>query len=181
MVLHELDEGVDGLEAEVVLAAPGERVRLVDQQRATEGRLEYGAGAHGGLPDVAGDELRTIGLDEVALGDHVEGAETLSNRATVVFRFLGFREHEMVAGSLSESRSSEPLYPQQARQRRISLSRSNPINRELGDRSRSKRSCGSSGSAPSPLSATGGGPTVVCPAGETLVLAAATSSGSDHF
>ena len=67
MVLHELDERVDRLPTEVVLAAPGEGVRLVDQQRAAERRLEHGAGPGRGLADVAGDELRAVGLDEVAL------------------------------------------------------------------------------------------------------------------
>ena len=43
VVLHELDERVDRLAAEVVLAAARQRVRLVDQQHAAERRLEHRA------------------------------------------------------------------------------------------------------------------------------------------
>ena len=120
MVLHELDERVDRLQTEVVLAAPGEGVRLVDQQRAAECRFEDGAGAGGGLTDVAGDELGSIGLDEVALGDDVEGAEDLAEEpgdgGLAGARVAG--EHEVVAGldGREVAFDADPLDPQQAGQ-----------------------------------------------------------------
>ena len=44
VVLHELDERVDRLTPEVLLAAAGQGVRLVDQQRAAERRLQHRLG-----------------------------------------------------------------------------------------------------------------------------------------
>ena len=66
VVLHELDDGVDRLATEVLLAAAGECVRLVDQQGAAERLLEHGLRLRRRLAHVAGDELGTIGLDQVA-------------------------------------------------------------------------------------------------------------------
>ena len=81
VVLHELDDRVDRLPPEVLLAAAGEGVRLVDEQRAAERRLEHGAGLRGRLADVAGDEVRAVGLDEVALGHEAERAQDLAEQA----------------------------------------------------------------------------------------------------
>ena len=72
VVLHELDQGVDGLTSEVGFAAAGQRVGLVDQQHAAERLLDHGPGLDRRLADVAGDEERAIGLDEVALREHAE-------------------------------------------------------------------------------------------------------------
>ena len=80
VVLHVLDDGVDRLPAEVLLAATSEGVRLVDEQRAAERRLEHGSRLRRRLADVAGDELRSVGLHEVALGHEAEGAQDLAEQ-----------------------------------------------------------------------------------------------------
>ena len=69
MVLHLLDERVDGLLRELV---PGEAVGLVDEEHAAD-RLGADLGRlHRGLPDVPGDELAAVDLDELALGEQPE-------------------------------------------------------------------------------------------------------------
>ena len=57
MVLHVLDDRVDRFAAEVVLAAARQGVRLVDQQRAAERRLEDCARLRRRLADVPGDQV----------------------------------------------------------------------------------------------------------------------------
>ena len=76
-VLHQLHDGVDGLAAEVVLAAPGQAVRLVDQQHPAVGPVEGGHDPAGGLPDEPGDQPRPVGLDQVAPLDDAERAVDL--------------------------------------------------------------------------------------------------------
>ena len=120
MVLHELDDRVDRLPTEVVLAAAGEGVRLVDEQRAAERRLEHGACLRGRLADVAGDEVRPVGLDEVALGHEAERAQDLAEEAGHR-RLAGARvagEDEVVAGLQRRQLAvvAQLLDAQQARQ-----------------------------------------------------------------
>ncbi len=67
VVLHGLEERLDGLAAEVVLAAGGEGVGLVDEEHAAEGGLDDLLGLEGGLSDVARHETGTVHLDELAL------------------------------------------------------------------------------------------------------------------
>ncbi len=151
MVLHELHERVDRLPPEVVLAAPGEGVRLVDQQHATERRLEHGAGARRGLADVAGDELRAVGLDEVTLRDDAEGAVDLAEQpgdgGLAGARVAG--EHEVVAGldRRQVALGADLLDPQQAGQpAHSSFTWSSPISSSSSASSSSSgRSGGSSG------------------------------------
>ncbi len=74
----------------VVLAAPGECVRLVDQQHPAERRVEDRPRLGGRLPDVAGDEVRAVGLDQVADRHDTEGSVDLGEqRATVVLPVPG--------------------------------------------------------------------------------------------
>ena len=80
VVLHVLDDGVDRLPAEVLLAAASEGVGLVDQQRPAERRLEHGSRLRRRLADVAGDEVGSIGLHEVALGHQAEAAQDLAEQ-----------------------------------------------------------------------------------------------------
>ena len=69
VVLHLLDEGVDGLLA--VLVA-GERVRLVDEQHPAVRLGAHLGGLDGGLAEVPGDQLGPVDLDELALGQQPE-------------------------------------------------------------------------------------------------------------
>ena len=99
VVLHVLDNGVDRLPPEVLLAAAGEGIGLVDEQRAAERRLEHGSRLRRRLADVAGDEVGSVGLDEVAFGDEAEGAQDLAEQAGHG-RLAGPRvagEHQVVA------------------------------------------------------------------------------------
>ena len=99
VILHVLDDGVDGFSAEVVVATAGKSVSLVDEQRAAERRLEDGSRLRRRLPDVTGDEVRAIGLDEMALGHESEGAQDLAEQPGDG-RLAGARiarEHEVVA------------------------------------------------------------------------------------
>ena len=120
VVLHELDDRVDRLPPEVLLAAPGERIGLVDEQRPAERGLHRLPRPHGRLADVAGDEVGAVGLHEVALGHDAEGPQDLAQQ-TSDGRLAGARiagEHEVVTGL--EGRQppllAELLDPQQARQ-----------------------------------------------------------------
>ena len=100
VVLHELHERVDRLASEVVLAAARQRVRLVDQHRAAQCRLEDRLRLGCRLTDVAGDEIGPVGLDQVPLLDDAEGAVDLAEQA----RHRGLPssgvadEHEVAAG-----------------------------------------------------------------------------------
>ena len=83
-----------------LLAAAGEGVGLVDEQRAAERRFEDRSRLRRRLADVAGDEVRAIGLDEMALRHESEGAQDLAEQAGDG-RLAGAgiaREHEVVAG-----------------------------------------------------------------------------------
>ena len=70
------------------------------EQRAAECRFEDRSRLRRRLPDVAGDEVRAIGLDEMALRHQSEGAQDLAEQAGDG-RLAGpgvAREHEVVAG-----------------------------------------------------------------------------------
>ena len=81
VVFHELDDRVDGFEAEVVFATPGKGIGLVDEERSSERRLQDLLRRRRGLPDEAGNEAGAVGLDEVAFADHAEGAEDLGEQS----------------------------------------------------------------------------------------------------
>src|SRR4029078_4003171 len=81
VVLDELHDRVDRLLTEVSVATARQRVRLVDQQTATERFFERLPTLNGGLADEAGDETRPVTLDELALRDHAEGAVDLGEQA----------------------------------------------------------------------------------------------------
>ena len=85
--------------AEVVLAAAGQRVGLVDQQDAAEGLLDDLRRLDRGLADVAGDEVRAVGLDELPLltapSAAIDLGEQAGDRGLARARIAG--EHEMQA------------------------------------------------------------------------------------
>ena len=81
VLLHELHERRDGLVAEVDEAALGERVRLVDEQHATERPTDDLLHLERRLADVARDEVDPAGLDELALADEPQRPCTAGRRA----------------------------------------------------------------------------------------------------
>ena len=72
MVLHGLQNGVDGLLAEVVLGVSVEGVGLVDEEDAAQGALDDLAGLDGGLAHVSGHEAAAVHLHQLALGEDAE-------------------------------------------------------------------------------------------------------------
>ena len=91
MVLHQLEEGVDRLAAEIGPVMGGrETVGLIDEQDAVEGGLDSRAGLDGGLADVAGDEQGTVDLDDMAGAEEAEATRiSPMSRAAVVFPVPG--------------------------------------------------------------------------------------------
>ena len=81
MVLDQLDDRVDGLVAEVALAAPGQGVGLVDEQHAADGLLEDRLDLERGLADEAGHQPGPVGLHQVPLLDHLQGPVDLGQQA----------------------------------------------------------------------------------------------------
>ncbi len=79
VVLHQLEQGVDGLLAEVRAAAGvgGQRVRLVDEQHPAAGRVELLRGLDRGAADVLGHQVGPGHLDHVAGAEHAQGGEDL--------------------------------------------------------------------------------------------------------
>ncbi len=77
VVLHQLQQGVHGLPAEVVAGrlARGEGVRLVDEQHTAQGPFEDLAGQLRGVAHVAADEIGAGHLDELAARQHAQGRE----------------------------------------------------------------------------------------------------------
>ena len=71
LVLHLLDQGVDGLGAVLVTR---QAVGLVDEQDPTLRRLHHLGRLHRGLPEVAGNQLTAVDLHELTLGEQAEGA-----------------------------------------------------------------------------------------------------------
>ena len=120
MVLHELDDRVDRLPPEVLLAATRQRVRLVDEQGPAERRLHDGARARRRLADVPGDEVRAVGLDEMTLGHDPEGTQDLAQQAGDggLARAGIAGEHEVVArlDRRQATLGTQALDPQQAGQ-----------------------------------------------------------------
>lgn len=78
MVLHQLQQGVHGLLAEVGTApARGEGVRLVDEQHAATGPFEDLTGELRGVADVAADQVGAGRLDQLAPVEHPELGQDL--------------------------------------------------------------------------------------------------------
>ena len=72
VVLHRLEQRVDGLLTEVVVALAVERVGLVDEQHAAERLFDDLARLDGRLTDVARDEPAAVDLDKLTLGKDPE-------------------------------------------------------------------------------------------------------------
>src|SRR5208282_6868142 len=80
MVLHQLEQGVDRLAAEVGAVMGGsEAVGLIDEEDAVEGGLDGVAGLDGGLADEAGDEQGAVDLDDMAGAQKAEADENLAH------------------------------------------------------------------------------------------------------
>ena len=74
VVLHRLEQRVDGLLTEVVVALAVECVGLVDKQHAAERLFNDLARLDGRLSDVARDQPAAVHLDELALRQNAERA-----------------------------------------------------------------------------------------------------------
>src|SRR5208282_3442429 len=80
VVLHQLEQGVDRLAAEVGAVMGGsEAVGLVDEEDAVEGCLDGLAGLDGGLADEAGDEQGTVDFEDMAGAQKAEADENLAH------------------------------------------------------------------------------------------------------
>ena len=69
-----MEDGVDGLLSEVVLAAAVEGVSLVDEQHAAHGLFDDLLGLEGGLPHIAGHKAAAIHLHQLPLGQDAQAA-----------------------------------------------------------------------------------------------------------
>ena len=104
-----LSKRIDRLAAEVGTGTGGrgERIGFVDEQDAVERLLALVERLGSSLADIAGDETRAVGLDQMAFAQHVERAINLAERA----RDLGLAhagragEHHVPA----DRRDGEPL------------------------------------------------------------------------
>ena len=63
MVFHALDQGVDGLAAEVILAAGDKGVGFIHEEHSIQGLAHQIVGFLGGVADVLADQAEAIGLD----------------------------------------------------------------------------------------------------------------------
>mmetsp|Transcript_1675 Transcript_1675/g.6467 ORF Transcript_1675/g.6467 Transcript_1675/m.6467 type:complete len:215 (+) Transcript_1675:268-912(+) len=108
--LHRRHELVDGLDAEVVVAAPREPVALVDEEDAAARTIDDGPRLDRRLPDVARDEIGALDLDERSPREDAELAE-------------GAR-HEPRERGLAAAR--RPLEEEVRKRRRLDLVRETP-------------------------------------------------------
>ena len=72
MVLHRLEQRVDGLLTEVVVALAVEGVGFVDEQHAAERLFDDLARLDGRLADIAGDKPAAVDLDKLSLREYAE-------------------------------------------------------------------------------------------------------------
>ena len=75
MVLHALDQGVDGLQAEAVVLAPAQGVGLVDEQHASQGGLHSLLGEGRGVAHVLAHQIRPGDLHQLAAPQHSNGLQ----------------------------------------------------------------------------------------------------------
>ena len=73
VVLHGLQNGVDGLLSEVVLPLSVEGVGFVDEQHAAQGLFDDLAGLDGRLTHVAGHQAAAVHLHQLPLGQDAQG------------------------------------------------------------------------------------------------------------
>lgn len=71
VILHGLEDGVDGLLTEVVLALTVEGIGLVDEQHAADRLLDDLLGLDGGLAHISGYQTAAVYLYQLALGEDV--------------------------------------------------------------------------------------------------------------
>ena len=72
VILHGLEDGVDGLLTEVVLALTVEGIGLVDEQHAAQRLLDDLLGLDGGLAHIPGHQTAAVHLYQLALGEDVQ-------------------------------------------------------------------------------------------------------------
>ena len=75
MVLHPLDQGVDGLQAKAVLLAAVEAVGLVDEEDAPQGALDDAVGQGGGVAGVAAHQVPPADLHQLAAPQGADGLQ----------------------------------------------------------------------------------------------------------
>src|ERR1700724_3766722 len=64
IVLHEFEQGINGLLAEIITRS-GKRIRFIDEQDAVERFPAFVERLGSGLADIARDETRAISLDQM--------------------------------------------------------------------------------------------------------------------
>ena len=74
VILHGLQQRVDGLQTEVVFGFGVQAVGLVDEQHAAKGALDHLRRLGGRLTHVARDQAGTVHLHQLALGQDAQGA-----------------------------------------------------------------------------------------------------------
>ena len=79
--IHRIYQRIDRLAAEVLLAAPDERICLVDEQDPTEGLADLLAGLLGRVTDVLPHQVGAFDLYQVALGQDAHFLEHLAHQA----------------------------------------------------------------------------------------------------
>src|SRR5208282_1919865 len=80
MILHQLEQGVDRLAAEVGPVMGGsEAIGLIYEEDAVEGGLDDPAGLGRGLANEAGDEQGTVDFDDMAGAQKAEADENLAH------------------------------------------------------------------------------------------------------
>ena len=81
MVLHRLQQGLNGLTAEVVLPAGRERVSLVNEEHAAQGGLNHFLRLKGGLAHIARHQARAVHFDQLALAQDADGRVQAADQA----------------------------------------------------------------------------------------------------
>ena len=81
MVLHALEQGLDGLLAEVVGGVlVGQGVGLVDEEHTTQGLLDDLVSLDGGLAYKSGHQSGPVHLHQLALGQYPDGVVDLGQQ-----------------------------------------------------------------------------------------------------
>ena len=74
VILHGLQQGVDGLLPEVVFTAAVEGIGLIHEQHAAHGLLDDLLGLEGGLPHIASHQTAAVHLHQLPLGENAQAS-----------------------------------------------------------------------------------------------------------